>query len=134
LVHFSILRESNNKDTFAEFVRQLIGKIKGEAVVYMDNYSVHYSKKVKDFFDDSKPRVIQRFLPSYSCTLNPIERLWLVIKEKWKRAMIQNIEGLEDDECVEILQQLLDGERENCKKLASCHVRFLIKSLNDEFV
>ena len=100
----------------------------------MDNYSVHYSKMVKEFFDDSKQRVTQRFIPSYNCTMNPIERLWLVVKEKWRRAMIQNIEGLEDDECVEILQQLLDGEKENCKKRASCHVRFLIKSLNDEFV
>jgi hypothetical protein len=78
--------------------------------------------------------VTQRFLPAYSCTLNPIEKLWLVVKDKWRRAMIQHSEGLKDEQCIELLKNLLDAERENSKNLASCHVRFMIKSLNDEFV
>ena len=48
--------------------------------------------------------------------------------------MIQHSEGLKDEQCIELLKNLLDAERENSKNLASCHVRFMIKSLNDEFV
>jgi transposase len=78
--------------------------------------------------------VTQRFLPAYSCTLNPIEKLWFVVKDKWRLALIQHSEGLEDNQCMELLNNLLDAERESSKNLASCHVRFMIKSLNDEFV
>jgi transposase len=86
LVHYSILRESNTTETFASFTAELVEKIKGDAVVYMDNFSVHHSNLVKSQFND---RVMQRFLPAYTCTLNPIEKLWLVIKDKWRRAMIE---------------------------------------------
>lgn len=47
----------------------------------MDNLSVHKAKTVRELFDD---RIKQIFLPPYSCTLNPIERLWALIKNKWR--------------------------------------------------
>lgn len=31
---------------------ELVKKVKGDAVVYMDNYSVHLSKDVKQFFNE----------------------------------------------------------------------------------
>ena len=52
LVHYKIVNGSNHKDTFAEFVYGLVKAVRGEAVVYMDNFSVHYSKKVKEFFNE----------------------------------------------------------------------------------
>ena len=130
-MHFKIVNGTNDKHTFAEFIQGLVGRIRGDAVVYMDNFSAHYSAKVKEAFND---RVMQRFLPAYSCTLNPIEKLWLLVKEKWRRAMLEHTHDLEDDECMDILRNLLNAEHEKCKSLASCHVKFLLKSLNDEFV
>jgi transposase len=105
LVHYSIINGSNDGTHFANFVSGLVKKVKGEAVVYMDNLSVHYTKRVRDFFN---ARVSQRFLPAYSCSLNPIERLWLVVKGKWRKAMLENGDNLEDDQCLDILKKLMD--------------------------
>lgn len=44
LVHYKIINGSNDTETFADFVQGLVKKVRGEAVVYMDNFSVHYSK------------------------------------------------------------------------------------------
>lgn len=53
-------------------------------MVVMDNLAVHKAKKVTPLFDQSFQAF---FLPPYSCTLNPIEHLWLVIKQAWRRQM-----------------------------------------------
>lgn len=109
LVHYKILRGSNNTDAFVEFTQELIKKIKGDAAVYMDNYSVHYSKRVKEFFND---RVQQRFLPPYSCALNPIEKLWLVAKGRWRKMMLERPDGLTEDEMETSLKTIIESYRE----------------------
>ena len=101
LVHYLVVNGSNDATTFANFVHGLVRKVHGDAVVYMDNYSVHYSKRVRDFFND---RVKQRFLPAYSCTMNPIEKLWLVVKEKWRRAMIEHERELSEEDCLDLIK------------------------------
>lgn len=50
----------------------------------MDNLSVHKAKAVTDLFEEN---FRQQFLPPYSCALNPIERLWSVIKHYWTKGM-----------------------------------------------
>lgn len=52
LVHYCILQQTNNADTFSSFISELVRKIKGEAYVYMDNLSVHNAKVVKDHFNE----------------------------------------------------------------------------------
>ncbi len=52
LIHYSIIQESNNTQTFSNFISELVHKIKGEAYVFMDNLSVHNAKVVKDHFND----------------------------------------------------------------------------------
>ena len=52
LIHYMILQQSNNADTFANFIAELIQKIKGEAYVYMNNLTVHDANKVKKLFND----------------------------------------------------------------------------------
>ena len=52
------------------------------AVVVLDNLAVHRSRKVAEIFDQ---RFVAMFLPPYSSALNPIERLWAVAKERWRR-------------------------------------------------
>ena len=48
----------------------------------MDNLRIHYSKKLDDVYDENFKEM---FLPTYSSELNPIERLWSIIKRKWVR-------------------------------------------------
>lgn len=47
MVHYKLISGSNDSRTFADFVEGLIKKIRGEAVVYMDNLTVHYAKIVR---------------------------------------------------------------------------------------
>ena len=77
LIHYELVKGSNNGKIFAGFCRDLIKKVRGVASVYMDNATKHHSRAVKELFTD---RIDQRFLPAYSCALNPIEKFWNVIK------------------------------------------------------
>jgi transposase len=86
LVHAKVFKGTNDSNVFLEFINELVRKIKGEAIVYMDNYTVHHAKKVKEMFN---VRVVQKFFPAYSCALNPIEKLWHILKQKWRRKMIE---------------------------------------------
>jgi hypothetical protein len=51
LVHYKLISGSNNKSTFKDFVIEMVRKVKGEAVVYMDNLTVHHATAVKDAFN-----------------------------------------------------------------------------------
>ena len=59
-------------------------------MVVLDNLAVHHSKILKEYYDESFK---EQFLPPYSCALNPIERLWSVVKNKWRRT--QQLEALQ---------------------------------------
>jgi transposase len=48
--------------------------------VILDNARYHYSKKVREYLESSRIRLV--FLPSYSPNLNLIERLWKFFKKK----------------------------------------------------
>jgi transposase len=48
----------------------------------MDNLSVHHSNLISKEFN---MRFISKFLPTYSCELNPIEKVWNLLKMKWRR-------------------------------------------------
>ena len=78
LVHFKIFHGSNDKSTFKDFTIGLLKKVRNKATVYLDNLSIHHARDISDLFSE---RVECRFLPPYSCALNPIERLWNLVKK-----------------------------------------------------
>lgn len=132
LVHYTILSQSNNAETFSEFISELVRKVKGEAYVYMDNLSVHNAKAVKDHFNE---RIHQRFLPPYSCSLNPIERLWNLTKQRWKKLMVMQPELIKSDEdLVNEVKKIIEDTRPQCSSLASCHLEHMISCLRGKFV
>jgi transposase len=90
---------SNNQKTFGEFAKQLLKKVSGRATVYLDNLTVHHSNVITDLFSE---RVDLRYLPPYSCVLNPIERLWNLIKQQWRKKMVGS-KGMKDEEAIETL-------------------------------
>ena len=49
-------------------------------VVILDNLRIHHSKKLNEVYDKIFKEL---FLPTYSSELNPIERLWSIVKRKW---------------------------------------------------
>jgi len=104
LVHAKVFKGSNDTNVFFEFIHEMVKKIKGEAVVYMDNYTVHHAKKVKEIFN---VRIVQKFFPPYSCALNPIERLWNLLKQKWRRKLIEKPNGMTEEEMKKELEKIL---------------------------
>lgn len=84
LIYHSIIIGSNNAQVFASFIKNLKDRSLASTVVYMDNYSVHKAKHVIEHFGRGFE---QRFLPPYSCAMNPIERLWRLIKHHWTKGM-----------------------------------------------
>ena len=58
---------------------------------------------------------------------NPIEHLLGIVKEKWRRAMLEHLDNLDHLESLKLLlKSLLEEQREKCKTLASCHLRPMI--------
>ena len=56
-----------------------------EIVVVLDNHGSHHSYDVRDFV--AAKGITLLFLPAYSSTLNPIERLWSLVKHKWAKKL-----------------------------------------------
>ncbi|MFN9909114.1 MAG: transposase [bacterium] len=48
-------------------------------MVVLDNLKVHHAKILEQVYDSNFKEML---LPPYSCELNPIERLWSVLKRK----------------------------------------------------
>lgn len=51
----------------------------------MDNLSIHKAKCIQELYDISFKCF---YLPPYSCVLNPIERVWSIVKREWKKTRI----------------------------------------------
>lgn len=62
----------------------------------MDNLTVHHSKVVMRHFDEDFQAF---FLPPYSSAMNPIERLWNIVKQQWRNLLIKQElnESIDDD-------------------------------------
>lgn len=81
LVHYHIIDESNNANHFEDFLIGLKNKCENKRVLLiLDNLKIHYAKKLNVIY--TKDFKVM-FLPPYSSQLNPIERLWSLLKKKW---------------------------------------------------
>ena len=82
LIHYTVIVGSNNTDTIAKFLYELRAKCsQRKTVVVLDNLTVHKASKVSAIYTSEFKEM---FLPPYSCTLNPIERLWSLVKTEWR--------------------------------------------------
>jgi transposase len=59
-------------------------------VVVMDNLQVHKTKAVQGLFNSGFE---SKFLPPQSCELNPIEKVWNIIKAKWRKTSYMILEN-----------------------------------------
>ncbi len=78
-----VFQGSNNSYSFLKFIQDLKAKFEDNLTYeVMDNLSVHHSNLISKEFN---LRFIVKFLPTYSCELNPIEKVWNLLKMKWTR-------------------------------------------------
>lgn len=67
-----------NKKVIIGYFKYALPKIKSNTVIVLDNASFHKSKELKDLFEQYNVKL--EFLPPYSPELNPIEKLWGLVK------------------------------------------------------
>ena len=72
---FMIFKGMFNADCFIKFLRQLTKNQKQKILFIVDNYSVHKTKKVKEWVEKNKNKIELFYLPRYSPELNPDEYL-----------------------------------------------------------
>ena len=79
LVFTQVFLGSNTVGSFLPFIKQLkrINPLE-KRIVVIDNLSVHHSKLVTNQFDNRW--FLHQFLPPQSCELNPIEKVWNIVK------------------------------------------------------
>lgn len=51
---------------------------------------MHKSKVIQEVFNDDFK---QKFLPPQSCELNPIEKVWNILKMKWRKTSYRILEN-----------------------------------------
>jgi transposase len=74
--------ETVNADSTVDFLKRLEEKIPASKIYLIcDNASPNRCKKVQGYVKNSK-RIEIHYLPPYSPNLNPIERLWKVMREE----------------------------------------------------
>ena len=92
LVHYHVINESNNANHFEDFLIGLNQKCQGRRVlIVLDNLRIHYAKKIQYIYDKGFKVM---YLPTYSSELNPIERLWSLLKRRWCQSLQLHVEEL----------------------------------------
>jgi transposase len=82
--HLFLVTEDNiNQHKVVEFLSMLRAEFPGEGKIYLllDNASYNYAHKVKA--QAQQERIILDYLPPYSPNLNPIERLWKLVRKRF---------------------------------------------------
>ena len=74
--------ERFNSDSYSEFLKSVLDKVKGKLILIQDGARYHTSKATREFIELHSDRLIVYQLPSYSPDYNPIEFLWKKIKTK----------------------------------------------------
>jgi len=87
-----------NADTFGEFLSYLVQRTEGKLFLILDNARWHRARDLKKFFFENQNRLVRVFLPPYSPELNPIKRVWRVIRRQVTHnryfGTIEDLEGV----------------------------------------
>jgi transposase len=92
-----LVREHMAKEDFIAFLEHLLTIYSGPIILIVDNYSSHTAGVVKTWLAE-QPRLQLFYLPTYCSHLNPVENIWLRLKNE---IAANRLHGS--------LQRLLDG-------------------------
>ena len=89
--------ETGNTVTFFKFLRIVVQAFEGKKVyMILDNVKFHHAKRLKPILERYSHRIELIFLPPYSPDLNPVERVWWLMRKelthnRWVKSMEQRI-------------------------------------------
>jgi putative transposase len=97
----SYVADSGNTKTFFCFLFLVVRQF-GNKKVYMvlDNVRFHHAKRLKPILKRYSHRIELIFLPLYSPDLNPVERIWWLMRKevthnRWVKSMEQRVDEFE---------------------------------------
>jgi transposase len=76
-----LIRQHMRKEDFIAFLEHLLTIYTGPIILIVDNYSSHTAYLVQEWLQ-SYPRLKLFYLPKYCSHLNPVENIWLRLKNK----------------------------------------------------
>ena len=76
-----LIRDHMRKEDFIAFLEHLLSLYPEPIILIVDNYSSHTAHVVRDWLV-SHPRLRLFYLPTYCSHLNPVENIWLQLKNK----------------------------------------------------
>ncbi|PNE39920.1 IS630 family transposase [Streptomyces noursei] len=79
-LRFMVVEGGVNAGVFLTFVRRLVADTDRPVFLVMDNHSIHRSKQLRQFAEQSEGRLRLFYLPPYSPELNPDEWVWKNVK------------------------------------------------------
>ena len=86
--YFDYFRKTNKESVLAYLYAFVNHHYQGnieDLVIVTDNHGAHRSYEVQQFVTRTGFRML--LLPSMSCTLNPIEHVWSIVKTMWGKQM-----------------------------------------------
>jgi len=103
-----VFNGSTDTEWFIKWTKEMLLPClkKGQTVV-MDNASFHKSPKIRELIESVGCELL--YLPPYSPDLNPIEKVWAILKKRIQ-SFRNNIENLYDNLC-EILRRFTTSLR-----------------------
>ncbi len=76
-----LVREHMRKEDFIVFLEHLLSIYTGPIILIADNYSNHTATVVQTWLAEH-PRLKRLYLPKYCSHLNPVEEIWLHLKNR----------------------------------------------------
>lgn len=76
-----LVRDRVRKEDFIAFLEHLLMVYDGPVILIVDNYSSHTARLVKAWLE-AHPRLQMYHLPTYCSHLNPVEDIWLRLKNE----------------------------------------------------
>ena len=110
---------STNQEAVAQLMRKVLrrSEYRQEVVVVWDNHSSHWSRGVAELIAEAGATLLP--LPVNSSDLNQVERVWALLKLRWKRALYRHEGSLHPDNARELLDTVL---RQPQREVAVAHV------------
>jgi transposase len=94
---------ATDKEVFQAYVQHiLLPTLKAGDIVVMDNLSSHKNNQVKTMIESAGAQL--RFLPPYSPDLNPIEKMWSLIK-----AILRTLKARTEEALINAIAEALEA-------------------------
>ena len=116
--------KKGNALSFKKFLKKVLKQLKNKRVVMvLDNVQYHHAKKLKGFLAKNEERLELLFLPPYSPDLNPMERVWWLMRKRitHNRACISL-----DDRIVKFWKLFSHFQKPNIEILKVCNNNFSV--------